>query len=418
MDARGCRSARPWHDGRNADARGSIARRPPRFVRSTAGLRSARCASSSDGSRADATIEVDTNPYSVPVAADRRDGARWRCAGGRVSVRHCGGEVASHGEIAGRRQRAMVAAHLEGLAALGRPPFPASQPAAAPAPALVEPELLRPLAEYEAGWRGRLVMNPDRHALADMLTRLQLTAIRDQLDSLLDEAARRELTLREARGPPVRARGCPARRTADRDGEQDRPLSRRCAISTASTSPPSPRSTGPDPRTGRLPLGRPWRRAAAAGAAWGRQDASGDRARPRSDPRRLFGAVRHRAGAGRGLAKAHAEGRLDERLGFFAKPKLLIVDELGYLPFDPNAAHLFFQLVSRRYERGSLLITSNRSVGEWGTVFGDPVVATAILDRLLHHSSRRHHPRRQLPTAREAAGGLIKPAMLDQERLA
>ena len=86
------------------------------------------------------------------------------------------------------------------------------------------------------------------------------------------------------------------------------------------------------------------------------------------------------------LAKAHAEGRLEERLAFFAKPKLLIVDELGYLPFDPNAAHLFFQLVSRRYERGAMLITSNRSVGEWGTVFGDPVVATAILDRLLHHS--------------------------------
>ena len=87
-----------------------------------------------------------------------------------------------------------------------------------------------------------------------------------------------------------------------------------------------------------------------------------------------------------GLVKAHADGRLEERLGFFAKPKLLIIDELGYLPFEPNAAHLFFQLVSRRYERGSMLITSNRSVGEWGTVFGDAVVATAILDRLLHHS--------------------------------
>jgi hypothetical protein len=72
------------------------------------------------------------------------------------------------------------------------------------------------------------------------------------------------------------------------------------------------------------------------------------------------------------LAKAHGDGRLEEKLVFFAKPKLLIVDELGYLPFDPNAAHLFFQLVSRRYERGSMLITSNRSVGEWGTVFGDP----------------------------------------------
>jgi DNA replication protein DnaC len=86
------------------------------------------------------------------------------------------------------------------------------------------------------------------------------------------------------------------------------------------------------------------------------------------------------------LARAHAEGRLDDRLAFYAKPKLLVVDELGYLPFEPNAAHLFFQLVSRRYERGSLMVTSNRSVGEWGTVFGDPVVATAILDRLLHHS--------------------------------
>ena len=86
------------------------------------------------------------------------------------------------------------------------------------------------------------------------------------------------------------------------------------------------------------------------------------------------------------LARAQGEGRLEERLGHFSKPKLLIVDELGYLPFEPNAAHLFFQLVSRRYERGSMLITSNRAVGEWGTVFGDAVVATAILDRLLHHS--------------------------------
>jgi DNA replication protein DnaC len=75
------------------------------------------------------------------------------------------------------------------------------------------------------------------------------------------------------------------------------------------------------------------------------------------------------------LVKAHAEGRLEERLTFYAKPKLLIVDELGYLPLEANAAHLFFQLVSRRYERGSLLITSNRSVGEWGEVFGMPTIA-------------------------------------------
>ena len=74
------------------------------------------------------------------------------------------------------------------------------------------------------------------------------------------------------------------------------------------------------------------------------------------------------------------------RLQHFPKPKLLIVDELGYLPLETNAAHLFFQLVSRRYERGAMLVTSNRAVSEWGAVFGDNVVATAILDRLLHHS--------------------------------
>ena len=86
------------------------------------------------------------------------------------------------------------------------------------------------------------------------------------------------------------------------------------------------------------------------------------------------------------LARAHADGRLEERLSHYSKPKLLIVDELGYLPFEPNAAHLFFQLVSRRYEHGCMLVTSNRAISEWGGMFGDAVVATDILDRLPHHS--------------------------------
>ena len=86
------------------------------------------------------------------------------------------------------------------------------------------------------------------------------------------------------------------------------------------------------------------------------------------------------------LAKAETEGQLAERLGFYAKPKLLIVDELGYLPFEKRSAHLFFQLVARRYEKGSMLLTTNQMVTQWGAVFGDEVLAAAILDRLLHHS--------------------------------
>ena len=77
---------------------------------------------------------------------------------------------------------------------------------------------------------------------------------------------------------------------------------------------------------------------------------------------------------------------LERRLRRYVQPTLVVLDELGYLPFEPNAAHLFFQLVARRYERGSVLVTSNRSVTEWGEIFGDHVVAAAILDRLLHHS--------------------------------
>lgn len=85
------------------------------------------------------------------------------------------------------------------------------------------------------------------------------------------------------------------------------------------------------------------------------------------------------------LEKAQQEGRLAEKLAALVKPKLLIIDELGYLPVNPRCAHLFFQLVCRRYENKSIILTSNRPVGEWGMVFGDPTVATAILDRLLHH---------------------------------
>ena len=75
------------------------------------------------------------------------------------------------------------------------------------------------------------------------------------------------------------------------------------------------------------------------------------------------------------LAKAETEGQLADRLLFYSKPKLLLIDELGYLPFERRSAHLFFQLVARRYERGSMLITTNQIVAQWGTVFGDEVLS-------------------------------------------
>ena len=91
---------------------------------------------------------------------------------------------------------------------------------------------------------------------------------------------------------------------------------------------------------------------------------------------------------GRRLLASLADDTLEEKLFSLSKPTLLVIDEMGYLPFEPRQAALFFQLVSRRYERGSIIVTSNKSFGQWADVFaGDTAVASAILDRLLHHAS-------------------------------
>lgn len=87
------------------------------------------------------------------------------------------------------------------------------------------------------------------------------------------------------------------------------------------------------------------------------------------------------------LVRAKHENRLERALQQLTYPKVLILDELGYLPLSREEASLFFRLVVRRYERASLIVTSNKGFVDWGEVFNDQVLATAILDRLLHHAT-------------------------------
>lgn len=114
------------------------------------------------------------------------------------------------------------------------------------------------------------------------------------------------------------------------------------------------------------------------------------------------------------LVDAQARGGLESALKKVCAPHVLIVDELGYLPLEKKASHLFFQVIARRYEKGSVVMTSNRDVSEWGEVFGDAVVATAILDRLLHHSHVLTIRGESYRLREKRRSGLIKPGRIDE----
>ncbi|MEU4084658.1 ATP-binding protein [Streptomyces aureus] len=86
------------------------------------------------------------------------------------------------------------------------------------------------------------------------------------------------------------------------------------------------------------------------------------------------------------LATAHQAGRLEAELKKIRRYQLIIIDEVGYIPFDQDAANLFFQLIASRYEQGSVMVTSNLPFGRWGETFSDDVVAAAMIDRLVHHA--------------------------------
>ena len=98
------------------------------------------------------------------------------------------------------------------------------------------------------------------------------------------------------------------------------------------------------------------------------------------------------------LKKAHLENRLENRLNNYSKYKLLIIDEVGYLPLDIESANMLFQLISKRYEKSCTIITTNKPFSKWNEIFGDITVANAILDRLLHHSHAVSYTHLTLPT--------------------
>ncbi|MBD2872990.1 IS21-like element helper ATPase IstB [Paenibacillus arenilitoris] len=109
------------------------------------------------------------------------------------------------------------------------------------------------------------------------------------------------------------------------------------------------------------------------------------------------------------LQQAYVNQTIKQKMKALSKPSLLIIDEIGYRKMEEPAAHFFFQIVSERYESGSIILTSNKSYGSWGDIFGDSVLATAILDRLLHHSTTVNIKGESYRVKEKKKAGFFKP---------
>jgi DNA replication protein DnaC len=118
----------------------------------------------------------------------------------------------------------------------------------------------------------------------------------------------------------------------------------------------------------------------------------------------------------RELASLAFIGRAERQLQQFVAPKLLIIDEMGYLPMSRDEAGLFFRLLTRRYEKASTIITSNKSFVDWGEIFNDQVLATAILDRLLHHCTTLNIKGESYRLKEKRKAGLFGPSPKSQEQ--